>query len=273
MKFLLLSTTALAVLSGPVLANDVRIPSRSPVGPALYAWTGCYVGGHAGAGWDRSTFSDPGTVAVPFLGTVPVVNQNIAPPGASIGVDGPGAAIGGVQVGCDYQFATNWVIGLAGDFSWTHIEGQGVDPFFAGKDGGPIKLNTRTDSLASATGRVGYTWGNFLLYGKGGAAWAHDRYSITDLNGLSGTPCGNGLPIACNPTASTTRLGWTAGVGVEWAFANNWSALVEYVHYGFDNKTLAFTDPNANGPAFLNVKQNVDAVKLGINYRFAPIRP
>ena len=30
-----------------------------------YSWTGCHVGGHIGGAWDRTTYSDPGTVLAP----------------------------------------------------------------------------------------------------------------------------------------------------------------------------------------------------------------
>ncbi len=55
-----------------------------------------------------------------------------------------------------------------------------------------------TDLLASVTGRLGYAWNNWLFYGKGGAAWAANRYSAFDVaqtynfqgleHGLAGPP-------------------------------------------------------------------------------------
>jgi outer membrane immunogenic protein len=131
----LLVSSAL-VAGGQAFAADLpaKMPVKAPVVAAVpYSWTGCYVGGHVGAGWDRTNFSDPGTVAVPFLGGTPSLQQNIAPLGSSIEVNGGAGAVGGVQAGCDYQFANHLVIGLAGDFSWTDIHGLGNDPFFGGK--------------------------------------------------------------------------------------------------------------------------------------------
>jgi outer membrane immunogenic protein len=261
MKKLLLVTSAL-VLAGQASAADlpIRMPVKAPVVAAVpYSWTSCYVGGHAGAGWDRTTFSDPN-------------GETIANVGDSIGVNGRTSALGGIQTGCDYQFANRWVVGLAGDFSWTNIRGAGIDPFFENKNGGPITLNPRTDTLASITGRVGYAWDNFLLYGKGGAAFAHNSYSLHNLVQVNGVDCpaGGGAGIICNATGSTNRTGWTVGAGFEWAFARNWSAMVEYDHYGFGNKGVSFTDPNTPSLAVINIKQSVDVVKAGINYRFSP---
>ena len=63
-------------------------------------------------------------------------------------------------------------------------------------------------------------------------------------------------------------------MGLEWAFANNWTAGIEYAHYDFGSYAVTLTDPNgvsgspASGP--VNVKHQIDAVRFTINYHFAP---
>jgi len=133
-------------------------------------------------------------------------------------------------------------------------------------------LSSRTDWLASVTGRVGYSWDHFLLYGKGGGAWASNHYVAQNLQTVNGNDCGT-FPffVACNPAGGTTRSGWVAGAGFEWSLAPNLSAMVEYDHYGFGGRSVSLTDPNAPGPgnvALLNVRQDVNLVRIGINYRF-----
>ena len=121
---------------------------------------------------------------------------------------------------------------VAGDFSFANIQGQGLDPFFTGKNGGPITLTSRTDALASATGRIGYAFDHLLIYGKGGVAWARDGYSAQKFGSFNGNFCSvGGVFGPCNPSGTATRWGWTAA-GIEWAFARNWSAFAEYDHYG-----------------------------------------
>jgi outer membrane immunogenic protein len=251
MKKLLLASTA-AVFSGSVFAADLpaHMPAKAPMVAvaAPSSWTGCYVGAHAGAGWAHTGFSDS-------TGNV------IAPVGDVIGDNSGTSFIGGGQLGCDYQFATNWVVGLAGDFSWANIDGQVNDPFFAGKNPGPLTVRSRTDFIASATGRLGYAWDHYLLYAKGGAAWSHDKYDVNNF------AC---FFTACFSNATATRSGWTAGGGLEWAFAPSWSVLVEYDHYGFGTKSYTLVDPNNPAfPAAFNVKQDLDVVKIGVNYRFS----
>lgn len=264
MKRLLLATSALfAVGSAQAADLAARTYTKAPVVAAVpFSWTGCYVGGHVGGGWSRTGFTDP-AIATGVAGTVTTTGVL---PGDRIGVSGDGV-VGGVQAGCDYQFSNNWVIGIAGDFAGTDIHGVANDPFFAGKSGNPATLSSRTDWVASVTGRVGYTWDRFLVYGKGGVGFAHDRYSLNNFVTVGGFFCGPPFFIACNASTSTDRVGWTAGAGVEWAFAPNWSALVEYNHYGFDSKRVGFVNP-AGSTAFLDIRQDIDIVKVGVNYRF-----
>ena len=265
MKKFLLATTAIAALSGPAFAADMplKAPMMAPiVAPPPYSWTACYIGAHVGVGWGRKEFSDNVNAISDLGGSIPF----------NVGAD----FLGGGQIGCDYQFASNWVIGIAGDFSWANIEGQTDDPFFGGKNGNPTTLYAKTDFLATATGRIGYAWDHYLLYAKGGAAWAHDKYSISNMRGFAGGICLNGN--GCNPTASETRLGWTVGAGFSWAFANNWSTFIEADYYGFGTRSVTFTDPNAailfaNGQSTpYDVKQYIAAVKIGLNYRFPVLR-
>ena len=79
------------------------------------------------------------------------------------------------------------------------------------------------------TGRLGWTWDRWMLYAKGGAAWAGDKYSA-DIPRFDE-----------HILASQTRAGWTVGGGVEWAFWQNWSAKVEYDFYDFGTRDVSFT--------------------------------
>jgi outer membrane immunogenic protein len=274
-KFLLLSSAIVA--AGPALAADLPVKAPPIAAAVPYTWTGCHVGGHVGGAWDRTTYSDPGTLAPPFFGGAPVLTQNFANPGQSFSANSQGAFLGGVQAGCDYEFASHWVIGIGGDVSWTNLNSLTNDPFFGGKNNAPVRFSARTDEIATLTGRVGYAWDRVLVYGKGGAAYAHDRYAQNNSAAINNAflGCNNGIAggpfVGCNTAGSADRWGWTAGVGVEWAFATNWSAMIEYDHYGFDTRTLSMNVLNNSVPviaANLNVRHDIDTIKVGINYRF-----
>jgi hypothetical protein len=72
------------------------------------------------------------------------------------------------------------------------------------------------------------TNGPWLFYGKVGGGWVGtDDFTITNLTtGASITGSNNG------------NSGWLVGAGIEWAFAPNWSAKVEYSFLGLDDRTF-----------------------------------
>ncbi len=266
MRFLLATTAVLC--AGPVYAADMpmKAPPRAPA--AALSWTSCYLGGHVGLGWGHTTLVDPNTT---FGGL-------FAPAGSPVGVDqGPGA-LGGGQIGCDYQFANNWVIGAAGDFSFADIDGSSQDPFFAGKNNNPVTRQDRTEWLATATGRLGYAFDHWLVYGKGGAAWTRNAYTLSNLAdwGTPTSPCSTGaLFIACNPTGKNTQAGWTAGLGVAYAISSAWSAGIEFDYYDFGKRTTLLADPNvvglvvpANPAAPITASHQVEAIKFTLDYHF-----
>ena len=115
--------------------------------------------------------------------------------------------IGGGQVGANWQINT-LVLGIEGDFDWTGLKGSGHD--LVGNT-----INTNTQWTSTVTGRAGVAFDRLLIYGKGGVAFAHDNDSLNDIFGSTAS-------------ASATRTGWTAGAGLEYAFAPNWSAKIEY---------------------------------------------
>ena len=76
-------------------------------------------------------------------------------------------------------------------------------------------VQANTDFLANLTGRVGYAFDNVLLYARGGAALAGDKFEV------SGTF--TGLPYDFR--GLDNRFGWVVGGGVDWAFSQHWSTL------------------------------------------------
>jgi len=257
-----------AAAIGPGWAADLpkrpvyKAPPPVVASVPLFSWTGCYLGGHVGGGWGRKEFSDP-------------IGALFAPPGEVVRVNTSGF-LGGGQIGCDWQFAPNWVIGIEGAASWADIKGDTFVPVTPGT------LHAKTDFLASATGRVGWTWDRWMLFAKSGAAWDHDKYDFTGQTLLPcfGEPGGlldcvtkvKAVPTAFDFAASETRTGWTVGAGVEWAFWNNWSAKLEYDFYEFGRRRLTFVDSTGNFPGLavpVDIDQRIHTVKFGINYRFA----
>lgn len=260
MRMLLLASSAL-VCAGSAFAADMRMPTKAPSPVAApFSWSGCYVGAQVGYGWGQKEFSDPQLGPVdPFFG---FTIFTIAPPGTILQNDTNGWLAGG-QLGCNYQVG-NWVFGVEGDYAWANIDGTISDPFFANKNGDPQLLSAETRGLGAATGRVGYAFDRFLVYGKGGAAWAHDRYDAILFDQLVAF---FGVAPPTLFTASETRFGWTVGAGIEYAFWDRWSVKVEYNHYEFGDRRVNLVS-TAGDILPLDIEQRIDTVKIGVNYRF-----
>src|SRR5438445_12274563 len=111
MKKLLLASSAL-MFAGPAFAADLpaRMSVKAPVVAAVpYSWTGCYVGAHAGYGWGTTDFYDPAGNFALAAGTTVRAKR-----------EGP---LAGGQIGWNYQFASNWEVGLQGEYSVAHTKG------------------------------------------------------------------------------------------------------------------------------------------------------
>jgi outer membrane immunogenic protein len=224
------------------IASAADLPRKAPAYtppplPPAFTWTGCYIGAHAGGGWGDKTISVPSLL-----------------PGVSATghVDG---FLGGGQAGCNLQFGGNWVIGIEGEGSAADIRGDLTRTILGITGTGSAKTNW----IASATGRLGWAWDRWLIYGKGGAAWAHDEYSLV-------------IPVFLEQeTANQTRTGWTVGGGVEWAVWNNWSVKAEYDYYDFGTSSVTLDGTFAGAPIAVpgvEIRQRISVGKLGINYRF-----
>jgi outer membrane immunogenic protein len=223
----------------------------------VYDWTGCYLGAQLGGAWaDNHT---NGQVAGFTF------NEN----------DSSAAVLAGGQVGCDLQFARNWVIGAQIDGAWTNLTAtQGLAGSRSLGAGSTLNLSgslsLKANVLATATGRIGYA-ANFgeiagLFYLKGGAAFVN--YDTSSFGGqLTVTGPGSGSGAVDFTAPSANRWGWTIGVGPEWAVAENWSIVGEWDFLDFGTQTLTLTDPNL-GSTQVSVKQHINELKLGINYRF-----
>ena len=257
-----LVAAALGVM--PAMAADLgRLPPPAPFYPSaalrpVYNWTGCYLGAQLGGAWaDNQTNGQ-------FAGFVLSENNSSA------------SVLAGGQVGCDLQFARNWVIGAQADGAWTNLTASRALTGSQNLGGGNTlaltgNLNLKANVLATATARIGYA-ANFddiagLFYLKGGAAFVN--FETPNFTGqLTATGAGGSANGAVDFSApSSNRWGWTIGVGTEWAVAENWSIVGEWDYLDFGTQTLTFTDATL-GSTQISVRQHINELKLGINYRF-----
>ena len=141
--------------------------------------------------------------------------------------------LGGVQAGYNWQF-DNIVIGAQTDLAYTSAK--------ISDDG--FGAENKLEWLGSTTARVGYAFDNFLVYGKGGVAYGQSK--IEDA------------VLAAND--SQWHVGWTAGVGAEYAFTQNITGLLEYNYVDLGSQDYL------NDAVSADLTTNV--IKAGLNYKF-----
>ena len=248
---------AAACIAGSTqLSYGADLPVKAaPLAPvAVYNWTGFYVGGQVGGAWASTTQTNIDATSAFLAGTV--LNSTT-----------PSGFLGGVYGGYNYQF-NQMLVGIDGDYSWLSMSGGGATDFSnTGVAGGrTVTQSTKVTWLATVTGRLGYVINNdWMVFGKGGWAWAHWEGSSTTINSTT-------LAVTSNGTTASTRDGWTLGTGAEWAFAAHWSAKLEYDYIHFNTANYngtdvavpsgAITTPARSATSYMNI------VKVGVAYRF-----
>ena len=148
--------------------------------------------------------------------------------------------------------------------------------------------NDKVNVFGTARARLGYIAGPWLFYATGGFGWEYDKLTRTQLTApavwsarlRSSTP--NALQAGAAVTASHLRAGWTAGAGVEWAFARTWTVKLEYLHIDTQSELMSsghFNFANLAGPASDDLQASssvtaqtsnltIDTVRVGINHTF-----
>jgi outer membrane immunogenic protein len=228
MKKLLVGTAALMAFAAPALAAD--LPART------YSKAPAYTAPEVVYNW--TGFYIGGNIGGAFADNNSLQGSN-------------GRFMGGAQAGFDYQFAPNWVIGIEAQYDWLSNNNNNGVLFPA--TGTVITANN--NQLGSVTGRFGYTWGPALLYAKGGYAWRDsNNFNVATVGG----------PAAFTTDGNHTN-GYTVGAGLEYMFAPNWSAKLEYQYYNFGSTTFTGGPPEIVGARFRDDEQTV---KAGLNYRF-----
>jgi opacity protein-like surface antigen len=234
-------------LAGPIDAIDVpamaaelrrAIPAyQAP--KANYDWTGFYIGGYVDD--SRSHVSGSATDTADGAAS--------APPGSNANV-----WHGGVQLGFDYMLPSRVVLGVAAD-----VSSGGSKVITTSDASGSSASETTVFDSESVRGRLGYAFDNVLIYGTGGWAWSNNQSVRTQLSGAF-----NNATAGTDEAVNFYLGGWTAGGGVAVAFAQNWNVFAEYRHTSFAPSTMTLPFSLIS----IRATTEVDAVELGVNYKF-----
>jgi outer membrane immunogenic protein len=266
MKTIILASVLVATGCASTSAADLAAAPASKAYAMVdtaYNWTGFYVGGHVGAGWARGSmigdpFPDP-----PSYG----IEQQVIALGQST------AAVGGGQIGYNWQLSPRFLLGLEADFSATGLKGSGtsgplqaINPLALGALlGSSAQASRQIDGLGSIRGRGGIIWDRLLVYATGGVAWEHAKYTANEALPNLGNSGGYNNPGSLN----STRPGWVVGGGLEYAWTGKWIVRAEYLHYHFKDSFFGATTP-ASPPYGIqyNTETELDVVRVGLSYKF-----
>jgi outer membrane immunogenic protein len=245
-----ISTVAMAADLPPPMAPPPRAPAMYiPMAP-VYNWTGFYIGGNLGAGWNAG-----GSVSDTFGSVFSGSGQTTK-------------FLGGGQVGVSYEFLGGVVVGAEAMFDWlpnTTNTWNATNGGIAAAPGTNTATATFTNRwVTTATGKLGYAWDRVLVYGKAGGAWVGANNPNLTVNNAG---------VTLN-SSTTNNFGWTAGVGVEWAFAGGWSARAEYDYIGLQNQSVTVPGAPGGGAAAFNGdtinvnNRSISMFTAGLNYKF-----
>ncbi|MGH6737665.1 MAG: outer membrane protein [Bradyrhizobium sp.] len=245
----------------------------APLNAPVYNWTGFYIGANAGGGWNSKsvnyTPNDDLMAAVFQVGAGPP-STRMSP-----------FAIGGLQLGYNWQTSAHWVVGVETDLSLSSkvsvakiiTPPLGVPPYTSSAE-------QRIKWLSTVRGRVGFLPApDLLMFVTGGLAVGEVQRSATSTGpvgaGFSAThsfSCLNG-GTCFTGSSDTTSVGWTLGGGLEYALSRTWTLRGEYLYVRLSNPSVTETAtavfvaglaPSSFGANF----GGINIARMALNYRF-----
>jgi outer membrane immunogenic protein len=296
MKSVRLASVALAAMVAIGTASAADMPLKAPpLPPAPVAtWTGFYIGLNGGYGWRDNarpvfTANDPYS-ALLLAGGLDIAagpgGQPLVPPANRLR-----GALGGLQIGYNWQVNPYLLFGLEADLQASGIRGNGTAANLVAQP--TLTATTPTEQnirwFGTARARLGFLpASNWLIYGTGGFAYGRIDESvnvstaglgvgvITIASGF-GSGCIAGGVNCLVGASSRIATGWTAGAGTEWLVSPNVTVKAEYLYVrlgGGDGFNVVATVPNANPLVALTSFRaswgtpDFHAVRVGINYKF-----
>jgi len=261
---LLLSPLGLLPLGAqPADAADLPVkarPTPAVADPHVPSWAGFYVGANVGWVGDHSkqtAFRAP----TDATGTGYCWTDNCGFRNSQTA----NGVIGGAQLGYNFQ-AGQWIYGVETDFSWsnaknTKIASNGPSGALGFGTPGNWIAETGISALGTTRGRVGYAFGQWMVYGTGGVAYADKKDTFT----FSDTPA-----IAATHSGTGWRTGWTAGGGVEWQLMAQWSVKAEGLYYDLGTMNHVSSTSPPGGFAHVGIRDRMTGAvaRVGLNYLF-----
>src|SRR5262245_1360738 len=221
--------------------------------PQVMSWTGFYVGGNVGFNYTITSFDHtarPLSACTLMTGSVADCST-----GGNLNSN---SLIGGIQAGFNHQVGS-FIWGLEGDVTWrgrdsgraTFVPAFGVVQDFAESN----------RWLATLRPRLGFAYYRAFIYATGGLAWGSVNRTLTFRD-----------PLHLFPTLVTqesgSRLGWTTGVGVDYALTTHWTFRGEYLFVDLGEVNVATAGTGGWWSTNTTFSEQQHLLRAALSYRF-----
>jgi outer membrane immunogenic protein len=246
-------------LLGAAVGVLVAIDPAMAQTPGPWNWTGFYGGLNVGWSWGNG----PVTYNEPHFGVF----------GLPTSISGPNfldGAIGGVQIGYNWQFNTTWVAGLEADWQAASEVANGSFKFGLSDCEGACILNGTLGSqilwFGTVRGRLGWLYTpDIMVYATGGLA-----YGKVDVSGNFTANVGGSLFHTWGFNQSAINTGWTVGGGVEGVVQNlphvTWKVEYLYLDLGSISGSGFDTLPPGGHPYTFNAHFTDNIFRVGLSW-------
>lgn len=220
----LLLSTFVSLLALSAAATAADVIVEDVAVAAQYDWSGVYVGVQGGYAWGDATIDDD----------LLIDDFDVETDGGFIGA----------HVSALWQM-NQFVFGLEGEVNYGELDEERDTELPVGNF-----LGSEIDWFGSVSGKAGVALDRVLIYGTAGVAFAD-----VETNQRFG---------ALEFSESETSVGWTAGVGVDFAATDRIIVGAQYRYYDFGSEEF---EP---GAPFTDREQEVDlhTVSLKASYKF-----
>ena len=245
-----------------------NMPAPLPTAPAApvsapFSWTGFFAGANGGYSYGKSSNE--------FVLTSAFLSANV--PDAIVNVDNAGSqsdvlrgGIFGIQAGYNYQVSDSFVLGAVASGDYTNLNASihyvGALPTDAGGFAETLDQSVSARWTSALQAKIGFVpIDRMLIYAIGGIAAGQIKYTNVYDNTANETEY-----------TQTTKItpGWTAGAGIEYAFAKNWSLMAQYNFTDYRHVKSAGTALLSNGSIATTAHSTgalkVNTFRVGLNY-------
>jgi len=247
-QFLL--SAAVGVLAG--LTPALAAPPPPP--PAIYNWTGFYVGANAGYSWGQ--------------GAVIYNDSGWGPKSPLTGANNLDGAIGGTQIGYNWQLNNSWVAGVETDFQLANEKASKTFVPFSDTEGAVVaQLMSKIEWFGTVRGRLGWLFNPMtMVYATGGLAYGRVNASGTFID----STCTPSPACEWGFNKSAINVGWTVGGGIEGAFPNapNWTWKIEYLYIDLGSVSGSGFDPDFVSIYTYNARFTDNIFRVGGSWHF-----